>query len=115
MHLVAYYQYWKDSWDENGKGKWCEATFSPLYELTGYGKSQINKWFWDRSRKERASLKAKQLSYPGLIWQITNHKTGEDLTPSVKTICCKPMWRVVKEERAAEGPIISCRLLREKL
>ena len=36
------------------------------------------------------------LSYPGLIFQITNMRTGEDITPSYLKLCCKPIFVIEK-------------------
>ena len=79
------------------KGKWDESNFRYLVKATGFTKRQLNKWFWDRKKKIRDSLKIRKLSYPGLLFEITNTKTGKDLTPSFKTIICnKPIFRVEK-------------------
>ena len=44
-------------------------------------------------------MEAKKLSYPGLIFQITNTITGEDLTPDLRKICCKPIFKIEKVDR----------------
>lgn len=70
------------------KGKWDENNFRYLVRVTGFTKRQLNKWFWDRKKKVKDALNAKKLSYPGLLFEITNVVTGKDLTPSFKTIIC---------------------------
>jgi hypothetical protein len=78
-------------------GKWDENNFRVLVRLTGFTKRQLNKWFWDRKKKVRDAIKAKRLSYPGLLFEITNIKTGQDLTPSFKTIICnQPIFQIEK-------------------
>ena len=73
-------------------GHWNDKNFQELIETTGFSKKQLNKWFWDRKKKERDAVEAKKLSYPGLIFEITNVKTGQDLTPEFKKLCCKPIF-----------------------
>uniref|UniRef100_A0A7S3CKR3 Homeobox domain-containing protein n=1 Tax=Strombidium rassoulzadegani TaxID=1082188 RepID=A0A7S3CKR3_9SPIT len=67
-------------------GKWDESQFRELVEKTGYSKRQLNKWFYDRNKKVKESIKAKQISYPGLVFRIMNMKSGRDLTPSFKKL-----------------------------
>lgn len=79
------------------QGKWDEQQFRELTYITGFNKRQLNKWFWDRKKKVKDSLKAKTLSYPGLLFEVTNSITGQDLTPSFKTIICnKPIFLIEK-------------------
>ena len=59
------------------QGKWDEQQFRELTYITGFNKRQLNKWFWDRKKKVKDSLKAKTLSYPGLLFQVTNNLTGQ--------------------------------------
>ena len=87
--LMRYYQHYE--------GKWDPVLFNDLIKATGYSKKQLNKWFWDRKKKERDALQAKRLSYPGLIFEITNARTGKDLTPSFTTITNKlPLFCITK-------------------
>jgi hypothetical protein len=61
-------------------------------------KVQINKWMWDRRKKVTESLEAKKLSYPGLLFTITNMETGADLTPSFKNLHSnQPLFTCVKK------------------
>ena len=86
------------------QGKWDEQQFRELTYITGFNKRQLNKWFWDRKKKVKDSLKAKTLSYPGLLFEVTNSKTGQDLTPSFKTIICnKPIFLIEKACRAVKA------------
>lgn len=79
-------------------GKWDESNFRHLVRVTGFTKRQLNKWFWDRKKKVRDAQKTKKLSYPGLLFEITNTVTGQDLTPSFKTIICnQPIFLVTRE------------------
>lgn len=82
--LISYYHLYDGTWDEKN--------FFELLSKTGFTKKQLNKWFWDRKKKENDALAAKQLSYPGLIFMITNMKTGKDLTPEFKKICSRPIF-----------------------
>jgi len=86
--LISYYHLYEGSWDEKN---FCE-----LVQQTGFSKKQLNKWFWDRKKKETDALEAKKLSYPGLIFAITNVRTGQDLTPEFKKICSKPIFLIEK-------------------
>ena len=86
--LISYYHLYEGSWDEKN--------FFELVQQTGFSKKQLNKWFWDRKKKETDALEAKKLSYPGLIFAITNVKTGQDLTPEFKKICSKPIFLIEK-------------------
>lgn len=86
--LISYYHLYEGSWDEKN--------FFELVQKTGFSKKQLNKWFWDRKKKETDALEAKKLSYPGLIFAITNIKTGQDLTPEFKKICSKPIFLIEK-------------------
>ena len=79
MLLLSYYHLYK--------GKWDEDVFGELISKTGFNKKQLNKWFWDRKKKLQDTLQAKKLSYPGLIFEVTNMETGQDLTPSFKKLC----------------------------
>jgi hypothetical protein len=72
-----------------------------LIKRSGFTKKQLNKWFWDRKKKEKDMLAKKHLTYPGLIFQITNMDTGEDLTPTfAKMITSKPIFKVEKVDRS---------------
>lgn len=83
-------------------GKWDESNFRQLVRATGFTKRQLNKWFWDRKKKVRDALKTKKLSYPGLLFEITDARTGRDLTPSFKTIICnQPIFQTTKVTRPA--------------
>ena len=43
------------------------------------------------------AIQLKKHSYPGLIFEITNMNTGQDLTPSFKKLCVnKPIFKVEK-------------------
>ena len=76
-------------------GHWDHDLFEQIVMETGYSAKQINKYFWDRKRKEQHNLEAKKFSYPGLIFQITDCRTGKDLTPSfAKMASCRPLFRV---------------------
>lgn len=86
--LISYYHLYDGSWDEKN--------FFELVQQTGFSKKQLNKWFWDRKKKETDALEAKKLSYPGLIFAITNVQTGQDLTPEFKKICSKPIFLIEK-------------------
>jgi hypothetical protein len=82
------------------KGSWEQKKFEKLIELTGFNKSQLNKWFWDRQKKEKESIKAKKISYPGLIFTIENIKSGKDLTPSFKKLFQKQIiFQIQKVKR----------------
>ena len=82
---------------ESYSGKWDPAIFNDLIEQSGFNKKQLNKWFWDRKKKERDSLQAKKLSYPGLIFSITNTKSGKDLTPTFSAIASRlPLFKTTK-------------------
>ena len=88
--LINYYHLYEGHWDEKN--------FSSLIQKTGFNKKQLNKWFWDRKKKVRDAQKTKKLSYPGLLFEITNTVTGQDLTPSFKTIICnQPIFLVTRE------------------
>lgn len=76
-------------------GHWNDENFQELIEATGFSKKQLNKWFWDRKKRERDAIEAKKLSYPGLIFSINNIKTGKDLTPEFRTICQKPIFKII--------------------
>ena len=90
--LISYYHLYEGSWDEKN---FCE-----LIERTGFSKKQLNKWFWDRKKKENDAIEAKKISYPGLIFAITNVRTGKDLTPSFKKVCsAQPIFLVEKVRR----------------
>ena len=90
--LISYYHLYDGTWDEKN---FCE-----LIERTGFTKKQLNKWFWDRKKKETDALDAKKLSYPGLIFAITNVQTGQDLTPSFKRVCStQPIFLIEKCKR----------------
>jgi succinate dehydrogenase flavin-adding protein (antitoxin of CptAB toxin-antitoxin module) len=80
-------------------GEWKESIFEELTSITGFNKRQLNKWFWDRKKKVKEAIKAKKLSYPGMIFQITNTRTGKDLTPSFNQICGKKIFKVEKVTR----------------
>ena len=87
--LISYYHKYDESWDEQN--------FREMVERTGFSKKQLIKWFWDRKKKETEALEAKKISYPGLIFAITNTETGRDLTPSFKSMCStKPIFLVEK-------------------
>jgi hypothetical protein len=87
--LINYYHLYEGHWDEKN--------FRSLINETGFNKKQLNKWFWDRKKKEQDSLKAKKMAYPGLIFQITNINNGKDLTPSFRSITCnKPIFEIVR-------------------
>lgn len=87
--LISYYHLYDGTWDEKN---FCE-----LIERTGFTKKQLNKWFWDRKKKETDALDAKKLSYPGLIFAITNVRTGKDMTPSFKKVCStQPIFLIEK-------------------
>ena len=81
------------------EGHWDESNFKDLIHKTGYTKKQLNKWFWDRKERQREQMEAKKLSYPGLIFQITDTRTGNDLTPDLSKICCKPIFKIEKINR----------------
>jgi hypothetical protein len=68
------------------RGYWEQDKFGHLTKITGFNKAQLNKWFWDRQKKENDSIKAKKISYPGLIFTIENTKNGKDLTPQFKKL-----------------------------
>lgn len=78
------------------EGRWEDENFKYLILQTGLTKKQLNKWFWDRNKKEQDSIRLKKLSYPGLIFQITNIQNGKDLTPNFRKICCKPIFIIEK-------------------
>ena len=61
--LIKYYHLYDGHWDDKN--------FASLIVKTGFNKKQLNKWFWDRKKKEQDAIKAKQISYPGLLFQIT--------------------------------------------
>jgi len=53
---------------------------------------------WDRRKKVTESLEAKKLSYPGLLFSVTNMETGADLTPSFKNIhTLQPLFSCSKD------------------
>ena len=57
-----------------------------MVKATGFNKQQLNKWFWDRKKKESDSVAAKKISYPGLIFMIMDTRNGRDLTPHFKKL-----------------------------
>ena len=80
------------------KGTWDDERLGELITLTGFSKKQLNKWFWDRTKRMKDCLEEKKMSYPGLIFQITNMETDQDLTPSFKKLCVnKPIFKIEKE------------------
>ena len=82
------------------EGYWDDAKFSGLIEQTGFTKKQLNKWFWDRKKKEQDLLQAKKLSYPGLIFQITDMRDGSDKTPSFSALAQRtPIFKIEKVTR----------------
>ena len=89
--LISYYHLYEGHWDDEN--------FKDLITQTGFTKKQLNKWFWDRKRKENRNMEIKKLTYPGLIFQITNMQSGEDLTPSFMQMAkLKPLFRVIKSQ-----------------
>jgi hypothetical protein len=54
-------------WFDQYEGKW-DNKFMPLCKISGFNKRQLNKWFWDRRKKQNDIIKHKRLSYPGLIF-----------------------------------------------
>jgi len=63
--------------------------------MSGFNKKQLNKWMWDRRKKEKEIQAHKKLTYPGLIFQITDTRTDRDLTPSFTSLACnKPLFKV---------------------
>mgnify|MGYP002633485544 CR=1 FL=1 len=58
--LVQYYHLYD--------GHWSDGNFRELIKKSGFTKKQLNKWFWDRKKKERDGINAKKLAYPGLIF-----------------------------------------------
>lgn len=42
--LIEYYHLYEGHWDEKN--------FRSLIQKTGFNKKQLNKWFWDRKKKE---------------------------------------------------------------
>ena len=91
------------------KGFWEPKKFEKLIELTGFNKSQLNKWFWDRQKKEKDSIKAKKISYPGLIFTIKNTKNGKDLTPQFQKLFKKQIIfqiRKVKNDQRLQSSCI---------
>ena len=49
--LISYYHLYDGTWDEKN--------FFELLSKTGFTKKQLNKWFWDRKKKETDALAAK--------------------------------------------------------
>lgn len=49
--LISYYHLYDGAWDEKN--------FFELVQKTGFTKKQLNKWFWDRKKKENDALAAK--------------------------------------------------------
>jgi hypothetical protein len=85
---------------ESYNGRWDEVKFRELIYLTGFKKKQLNKWFWDRKYKITQAIKLKKITYPGLLFQITDEKTGKDLTPSFQKITgSQPLFFVEKCKR----------------
>lgn len=68
------------------KGYWDNELFSELLKKTGYSKKQLNKWFWDRRKKVDELEQARRFSYPGVIFKISNKRTGQDLTPTFQQL-----------------------------
>lgn len=68
------------------KGYWEDQKFDHLIQSTGFNKQQLNKWFWDRKKKEEDSIAAKKISYPGLIFTVMDTRNGKDLTPNFKKL-----------------------------
>lgn len=58
------------------EGHWDENNFKTLIEESGFKKKQLNKWFWDRKKRETEAIKHRRLNYPGLIFTVTQMKTG---------------------------------------
>lgn len=74
---------------ERYDGKWDDQMFRELVEKTGFNKRQLNKWFWDRRKKVTESLRMKRVIFPGILFRVTNAKTGKDLTPDFRTLVSK--------------------------
>jgi len=52
------------------QGHWDKKLFAGLMQKTGFSKKQLNKWFWDRKKKEKDLEFTKRHTYPGLIFSI---------------------------------------------
>ena len=85
------------------EGKWDEKKFRCLVAQTGLNKSQLNKWFWDRRKRDKDSIKARRCSYPGLLFEITDTKTGKDLTPMFRRLFTKNSETLFKVEKQAKS------------
>ena len=86
--LISHYFKYEGHWDDNH--------FKEVLLQTGFTKKQLNKWFWDRREKERHLIEAKKLTYPGIVFQITDCNTGKDLTPDFVKLCQKPIFSTKK-------------------
>ena len=75
MELLILFSYYRKH-----QGKWDKPTYLKISSETGLSKRQLQKWLWDQNKKFQDTLKYKKLAYPGLIFRITNEKTGQDLT-----------------------------------
>ena len=53
-----------------------------ISKKTGFSKKQLNKWFWDRKQREQQLDEARSLTYPGVIFAITDTRSGKDITPT---------------------------------
>ena len=84
------------------RGVWDDSKFGHLIEKTGFTKQQLNKWFWDRKKKEEDSITAKKISYPGLIFTIMDTRNGKDLTPSFKKLFEKQIIFAVEKVKNRE-------------
>ena len=52
------------------EGYWENDLYEQIEYECGYAftKKQINKYFWDKKKKERKCIEAKKYTYPGLIF-----------------------------------------------
>jgi hypothetical protein len=79
------------------EGKWNHKLFGFLQKQSGLTIKVINKLFWEKKRKQNFLIQHKMATYPGLIFQITNEKSGKDLTPTFKKIYNgQPIFKIQK-------------------
>eukprot|EP00347_Sterkiella_histriomuscorum_P001796 403370646 len=65
------------------QNNWTRPFMNDLAKRTGLKRSQVYKWNWDQKKKEIEEQKMKMQYYPSEIFQVTDTKTGKNLTKSV--------------------------------
>jgi hypothetical protein len=57
-----------------------------LGKRTGLKTSQVYKWHWDQKQKEKMDQKEKLAHYPSEIFQVTDAKSGKNITAPLNNI-----------------------------